>query len=725
MFSRFFIDRPIFASSVSIVITLAGFISLTQLPLAQYPTIAPPTVQVSCRYPGASAAVVSDAVASPIEQQVSGVENMLYMCSQCANDGSYGLTVTFKQGVDLNVAQVLVQNRVNLALPSLPDVIRQTGVTTLKRSVDFLMSISINSPKETLSQVYLSNYVLMRMRDELARLPGVGDLFISGQRDYSMRIWLDPERLSARNLTAGDVIAALRDQNVAVATGQIGQQPVQPGQECQITLSTLGRLSEPEQFGDIILRASRDGRTIRIRDVARVELGAKNEDVSSHRDGHPAVTMVVFQLPGANALEVADGIHAKLRELAKDFPDDMIYETQYDSTPYTRECIKEVYRTLGVAIVLVACVVLLFLQNWRSAVIPLVAVPVAIVGTFTVMLACGFSLNILTLFGLVLAIGIVVDDAIVVVEAVEHQIEGGLGPREATIKAMSQVSGPIVAMGLVLSAVFVPCMFISGVTGQFFRQFALTIASSTILSMFNSLSLSPALTALLLRSRDKETHEPLPRLAFGILMGWAAWRYLAPWVVSLVTARFPAAQGAVIGPAGRTLDLETVIALIVAAVAVAPGWLMGRRGNAILLVGFRWFERGFAGGVLVYLRTVTVFLRTNSPVLVVYVGLLVLTWWWFGHTPRGFIPSQDMSYLLVNIQTPETTAVDRTRMAIAKASQIAQDTEGGGSRGGVHRHLLAIERQWLALRVAVHHSQGFFRAGGSGEFCRRDRQSPP
>ena len=499
MFSRFFIDRPIFATVLSIVITLAGAIALTGLPLAQYPPVTPPTVIVACGYPGASAQVVAETVAAPIEEQVNGVENMLYMSSQCANDGSYRLTVTFKQGVNLNMAQVLVQNRVNLALPMLPDVLKQTGVITRKISPDMLMSVNINSPDGRYDQLYLSNYALMRIQDELLRLEGVGDIFISGRRDYSMRIWLDPDRLAVRNLTAGDVVRAVREQNQEIASGQIGQQPVRPGQETQITLTTLGRLTQPEQFGDIVLRTDRQGRLLRIKDVGRVELGANNQDVSCRLDGKESAGLIIFQLPDANALDVADRIRAKMDELAKRFPAGLIYEIQYDTTPFTRECINEVFKSLRAAILLVALVVLLFLQNWRSAVIPLVAVPVAIVGTFAVMAAFHFSLNILTLFGLVLAIGIVVDNAIVVVEAVEYHIEQGLSPREATIKAMSQVSSPVVAMGLVLSAIFVPCAFIGGITGQFFRQFALTISASTIISTFNSLTLSPAMSAFLLR----------------------------------------------------------------------------------------------------------------------------------------------------------------------------------------------------------------------------------
>ena len=446
-----------------------------------------------------SAEDVAGSVAAPIEQQVNGVEGMLYMSSTCNNDGGYSLTVTFENGVDLNMAQVLVQNRVSLALPALPDVIKQTGVRVSKRAPDVLMGISMISPNRRYDQLYLSNFALMQVRDELLRVEGVSDINIMGQRDYSIRVWVDPERLAARNMTAGDVVRAVREQNAQVATGMIGAPPVRGDQPTEITLSTLGRLENVEQFEDIIVKSTPEGRIVRIRDIGRVELAAKNEDFDVMFDSQPTVLLVVFQMPDANALETHDRVLAKMEELRATFPGGVGYEVGFDTTPYTRESINEVFKSLRDAIILVAIVVLIFLQNWRSAIIPLLAVPVAIVGTFAAMAIFGFSLNNLTLFGLVLAIGIVVDDAIVVVEAVEHHIEQGLGPRDATVLAMKQVSGPVVAVALVLSAVFVPCAFISGITGHFFRQFALTISVSTIISAFNSLTLSPALTALLLR----------------------------------------------------------------------------------------------------------------------------------------------------------------------------------------------------------------------------------
>jgi multidrug efflux pump len=680
VFSRFFIDRPIFAAVLSIVITLAGVVALFSLPLAEYPQITPPTVQVNCQYPGASAQVVAQTIAAPIEQQVNGVEDMLYMSSQSTNDGQYNLTVTFKNGVDLNMAQVLVQNRVNLALPLLPDVIRKTGVITRKRSPDILLFINFVSPDGRYDQLYMSNYALMQVRDELARLAGVGDVLLFGQRDYSMRVWVDPDKLASRNLTAGDVANALREQNAPVALGQVGQSPAPRGQDYQVPLCTLGRLAEPEQFAGIVLKTTPDGRMTRLKDVARVELAAKSVDVGNRVDGRPAVALGVMQLPDANAFDTAARVRAKMEELAKDFPEGLTYIIPYDTTPFIRESINEVFKALRDAIVLVAVVVLLFLQNWRSALIPLVAVPVAVVGAFAVMAAFGFSLNNLTLFGLVLAIGIVVDDAIVVVEAVEHHVERGLAPREATLRAMRQVSGPVVAVGLVLCAVFVPCAFIGGITGQFFRQFALTIAVSTLLSAFNSLTLSPALAALLLRPRVKGSYEALPRLAFVLLGAWLAWQWLAPlpWV------RRPLGGWAswAAPPAGA-----------------AAGLLAGGPLNWLLGWSFRLFNLGFDRSTGAYTWVVGGLLRLRLPVLLVYAGLLGLTWVGFtgipkailpaqaqgmklgsfdlaAGLPRGFIPAQDLGYLLVNVQLPDAASDERTREVMAQVEQIAAGIPG-------------------------------------------------
>jgi multidrug efflux pump len=696
--SRFFIDRPIFAAVLSIVTVLAGLVAVFTLPLAQFPAVTPPTVQVTANYPGASAQDVAEAVAAPIEQQVNGVEGMMFMSSQCANDGSYNLTVTFRHGIDLNMAQVLVQNRVSLALPQLPDVIKQAGVTTRKRSPDILMGFALTSPDSRYDQLYLSNYAMLQVRDELTRVPGVSDVFLLGQRDYSMRIWLDPGRLAARNLTAGDVIAAIREQNVQVAAGSVGQPPLSSiqtrsaseglGSPFQLTLSTLGRLSEAAQFEKIILRALPDGRMVRLGDVARVELGAKNHDVNVRFDGQPTVFLAVFQMPDANALDVHDRVVAKMEELKQSFPDGVDYDVPFDTAPYTSESIREVFKTLRDAILLVAAVVLLFLQNWRSALIPLVAVPVAIIGTFAVMAVMGFSLNNLTLFGLVLAIGIVVDDAIVVVEAVEHYIEQGLGPREASIKAMAQVSGPVIAVGLVLSAVFIPCAFISGITGMFFRQFALTIAVSTIISAFNSLTLSPALTALLLRPQDKEAAPPLPWLAFPILGGWLGWQLLGPRLEQ-VGGWFPVS---VLDPVAGFVSLSAPALAGILFGALLAG-IFARPLNRLLGRFFRAFNIGFSQATTVYTHSVGLLLRGSVVVLVVYGGLLALTYWDFARTPKGFIPSQDMGYLLINVQLPDSASTERSNRVMRQLEDITHEVPGIS-------HVTTISGQSFVLNAA-------------------------
>ncbi len=690
LISRFFIDRPIFASVLSIVITLAGGIASTQLPIALYPPISPPTVQVDCNFPGASAQVVSESVATPIEQQVNGVENMLYMSSQCTNDGSYNLTVTFMHGVDLNMAQVMVQNRVSLATPMLPDVLKQTGVNVKKKSPDILLAVAVNSPDNSRDQLFLSNYALLTMKEVIARVPGVSDVTLLGQRDYSIRVWVDPDKMAARNLEADDVIYAIREQNQQIATGQIGQQPSPAGQPIQIPLSTLGRLTEVKQFENIILRSTEDGRLLRLKDVARIELGALTQDLNCQVNGKPSVSMAIFQLPDANALDTAVLVKDKIAEMAREFPPGVGWEIRYDTTPYITESIDEVFKTLREAVILVAVVVLLFLQSWRSSIIPLIAVPVAIVGTFAAMAALGFSLNNLTLFGLVLAIGIVVDDAIVVVEAVEHHIDHGMSPRDATIRAMEEVSGPVIAIGLVLTAVFVPCAFISGIVGQFFRQFALTIAVSTIISAFNSLTLSPALAALLLKPRSAGSSHgaALPRAAYAV--GGAALAYfLMPESMTLL-ARTIGPESATYGELDRfrhqaqewlngTMGAGAarwVVIGFAASVGLVVGWLAGPlldRG----LRGFFWlFNYGFKKATGVYGLIVGGMLRVSLLVLVFYGGLLYMTYWGFNHTPSGFIPSQDMGYLLVNVQLTDSTSLERTQLTMNKVEKIAKTIPG-------------------------------------------------
>ncbi|WP_422924279.1 efflux RND transporter permease subunit [Singulisphaera sp. PoT] len=793
MIAPFFINRPIFAAVLSIVITLIGGIALYSLPIAQYPRITPPGVQVSIAYPGASAPVVADTVAAPIEQQVNGVEGMLYMSSQMGNDGSYTLTVTFDLDTDLNTALVMVQNRVALAMPQLPTAVQNQGITIRKKTPDILMIVNFFSPDDRYDDIYLSNFATINIRDELLRVQGVSDVNYLGQRDYSIRAWLDPQELASRDMTAMDVANAIRTQNLDAPAGQLGQAPISQDQAFQLPIDTLGRLTDPEQFGEIVVKvgkahgstrnegllgfsssggsSSKDSSTnaplqgsqstsadpttpagattgtsttsggaggssgststassfpggmssdpsssqtpvsnslmttsnsvisgferlpgstfgkgvtggivgggsstgggstsgggssagggassgggnatgglmsglminqsqgsksssanqgvgseslalpptppapsiVRLRHVARVELGAQNYNQACTFDGHPSVGLSVYQLPGTNALDVADRVRAKMQELKSRFPDGIEYDIAYDTTPFIRESVSDVVRTLLEAVVLVGIVVLVFLQNWRAALIPLVAVPVAIVGTFAVMALLGFSLNNISLFGLVLAIGIVVDDAIVVVENVERFLEHGLDPHEATRKAMEEVTGPIIAVALVLCAVFVPCAFISGITGQFFRQFAVTIAVSTVFSAFNSLTLSPALAAILLKRRGGK-RDPLT-------------------------------------------------------------WLL----DMVLGIVFRLFNKGFEAGTAAYAWMIGRLLRLSFLVLIGYGGLLVLTYFVFTKAPIGFVPQQDQGRLIVNVQVPDSSSLQRTQAALAAVDKIARKTPG-------------------------------------------------
>ena len=497
-FSSFFIDRPVFAAVLSAFITIAGAIALFRLPVSEYPEVVPPSVVVRAQYPGANPKVISETVAAPLEQEIVGVEDMLYMSSQATMDGTLSLTITFRIGTDIDRAQVQVQNRVAQALPRLPEEVRALGVTTLKSSPNFLMVVHLTSPDGRYDSLYLRNYATLNVRDTLARLAGMGDVRVFGAGDYSMRVWLDPQKLAARNLTTGDVVSAIREQNVQVAAGQIGAPP-SAGAEFQLALNAMGRLTDEEQFGDVIIKTGDNGEVVQLRDVARLELGAASYAVRSLLDNENAVAIPLFQSPGSNALELSSHVRETMQKLKASFPDGMDYDIIYDPTQFVRESIEAVATTLLEAVALVVLVVILFLQTWRASVIPLVAVPVSVIGTFAVLHAFGFSINTLSLFGLVLAIGIVVDDAIVVVENVERHIANGLSPLEATKKAMSEVSRPIIAITLVLCAVFVPVAFVEGLTGQFYRQFALTIAISTVISAFNSLTLSPALAAALLK----------------------------------------------------------------------------------------------------------------------------------------------------------------------------------------------------------------------------------
>ena len=555
--------------------------------------MAPPTVYVTAIYPGASADVVASTVATPLEQEVNGVENMLYMSSQCSSDGQLRLGVTFKTGTDLDKAQVLVQNRVAVAEPRLPEDVRRLGVTTAKRSPSITLIVHLVSPTGKYDDLYLGNYAFLQIRDTLSRLPGVGEARVFGASDYSMRIWLDPNKVSSRNLTASEVVAAIREQNVQVAAGIFGQSPQAEGNLFQLTARTQGRLVTEEQFGDIILKTGPGGQITRLRDVARVELGAKTYSMDSLLDGRPASGIGVFQLPGSNAIETSDAVRAAMEKLKKKFPDGLDYRIVFDTTLYVRESIRAVLHTLVEAMLLVVIVVVLFLQNWRASIIPLLAVPVSLIGTFAAMTLFGFSLNNLSLFGLVLAIGIVVDDAIVVVENVERNIALGLSPPDATRKAMDEVSGAVVAIALVLSAVFIPTAFMSGLTGRFYQQFALTIAVSTLISAFNSLTLSPALSALLLQPH----HAPKDTI-------------------------------------GRLLHGSV-------------GWL------------FNGFNAVFEGSRAAYLRGLARVLRHCGIGLVLYAGLLVLTWGGFHKVPTGFIPTQDKGYLVAYMQLPDGASLQQ------------------------------------------------------------------
>src|SRR5438876_1128713 len=686
MLARIFIDRPVLAWVISIVIVLIGAIAYFLLPVAQYPQITPPTVRVTAFYPGATAQVVADTVAAPIEQQVNGVEGMLYMSSQSSNDGSYSLDVTFQLGTEINMAQVLVQNRVAIAQPTLPDVVKAIGVTVKKRSPDILLVVNLYSEdnpgtsQPQYDQLYLSNYATIQLLDALARLEGVGDVFTFGGQDYSMRVWLDPDKLASRNLSADDVVKVLREQNVQVAAGQIGQPPVPKGQDFQYTMSTLGRLIEAEQFANIIIKTGADGEVTYLRDVGRAELGAKNLDQSLTLDGKPSVGLAIFQLPGSNALDVADAVKARMRELERRFPAGLKYAIVYDTTPFVRESVREVFNTLLIAVILVAIVVLLFLQDWKSLLLPVIDVGVSLIGTFAIMSLMGFSLNNLTLFGLVLAIGIVVDDAIVVLENIERWLDKGLPVREATIKAMNEITGPILAITLVLSSVLLPSAFLGGITGQFFRQFALTISVAMIISAINAMTMTPARAAWIFASRKPGQHgdqgkEALPWWFFGLLGGLAT--------VWLLTSTLGTQLG--LPAEDETAGLRAaVLAWAIYLVFAVPGaiaggvfgWFVIRPVNWVLGVFFRGFNAVFDRATQLYGRSVGWALRLSVVVLLIYVGLVGLTGFGFTRVPTGFIPSQDKGRLIVDIQLPDSASLERTVEVARKMDKIVLETPG-------------------------------------------------
>jgi multidrug efflux pump subunit AcrB len=733
--ARFFVDRPIFATVISVVFVLAGLVARSNLPVAQYPEVTPPTVQVTALYPGANALTVRDTIAAPIEEQVSGVEGMMYMSSRCTNDGAYNLTVTFQLGTDSDMAQVLVQNRVSLALPVIPALVQNEGINVRKMSPNTLMIVNLISPKGEYDNLFLSNYATIYVKDELGRLPGIAGITYLGQRDYSLRAWLNSNRMAALGISVMDVVTAIQQQNVQVAAGQIGQQPVPAGQQFQLTINTQGRLVEPDQFADIIIKASKgsplvqpsatssdstggngssggsgsSGGTgasnttslygptppstgiVRLRDIAWVERGSQQYDQSCTLNGKPSVALSLYQLPGSNALDTAQGVYAKMKELKTRFPEGLDYQIVYDTTPFIRESVNEVFNTLRDAVILVAIVVLFFLQDWKAMILPMIDVPVSLIGTFAIMLLFGFSLNNLTLFGLVLAIGIVVDDAIVVLENIERLIATGLDARSATLKAMEEITGPVLAITLVLSSVFIPCCFLGGVSGQFFRQFAVTIAVSTIISAVNALTMTPSRAVLIFRTEEGEhghTHqkEALPWWIFGILGGVATY-----WVGKRYLGEYLAQYGLPVLTPSNEAEMSQAMWWPLLCLYASPGlliggligWLIIRPVNAVLGVIFRAFNRVFDWVTGIYGWTVGKALRLSVVVVLIYAGLLGLTYWQFQRAPAGFIPQQDKGYLLLNVQLPNSASVERTQRVMAHIEKLALDTRGVAHTVGV------------------------------------------
>jgi hydrophobe/amphiphile efflux-1 (HAE1) family protein len=606
-FSHFFIDRPIFAAVLSTVFIILGAVAFVRLPIAQYPEIAPPVINITGQYPGASAEVVADTVAAPIEQQVNGVEGMLYISSNSTTDGRFSIAVTFDLGTNLDIAQVQVQNRVSTATPRLPQAVQQIGVTVAKSSPDILMVVNLFSPDQTRDTVFLTNYANLQIKDVLTRLDGVGSITVFGARDFAMQIWLDPNRMQSLNLTAQDVTTALQGQNIQVASGILNQPPVDNQLAFQVAVRTLGRLSDPAEFSNIVIKQTPTA-VVRVKDIARVELTGQDYSSSSYLGKSPSVAMAVFQRPGSNALATGNLIRSTTAELAKSFPAGMQYTIIYDPTQFIQQSVNAVIETIFEAVILVILVILLFLQTWRAAVVPIVAIPISLIGTFFMMSVFGFSLNNLSLFGLVLAIGIVVDDAIVVVENVERNIEKGLSPRDAAIQSMNEVGGALVAISLVLCSVFIPAAFITGISGQFFRQFALTIAGATAISLVVSLTLSPAMCALLLKPH-RQHHQPRWwEKPFVLFFGWFNTGF------NWLSAKY--------------------------------GWLAGRTVRMV--------------GLMLVLYGVIIGFGLNE----------------FRKAPQGFIPQQDLGYLIVAAQLPPGASLERTDKVMRQATEMALATPG-------------------------------------------------
>ncbi len=613
-FTHFFVERPIFATVLSVLIVLVGSIAYFNLPIAQYPEIAPPSISVTASYPGATAETAADTVATVLEQQINGVENMLYMKSENTADGRTTLNITFEQGTDLDTAQVLVQNRIAIAEPLLPEEVTRQGINVRKNSPDLMMVIHLLSPDDSRDNLYVSNYAKTQVVDRLARIDGVGEARIVAERAYAMRIWIDPERTQSFEMTANEVLAAVRTNNAQIAAGVINKQPLQETKGAfELSVETQGRLLTAAQFSDIIVKHGEDGRVVRLRDLARVELAAQNYDNIGYLDDSLALPVVIFQRPGSNALETAEALRSEMRDIAKSMPPGLEYQIIYDPTQFIARSIEKIYHTIIEAILLVILVVMLFLQSWRASLIPIVAIPVSLIGTFSVMSALGVSLNNLSLFGLVLAIGIVVDDAIVVVENVERYIREGFSPKEAAHKTMDEVGMALVAIAVVLSAVFIPAAFITGISGAFYQQFALTIATATIISLIVSLTLSPAMAALLLKPHE---NEPPPSKGF----------------LGVVTHPFKS---------------------------------FGRGFNR----SFEWLGDRYSA-------MTRRLLRITALMLIVYLGLIVLTGVSFKHVPTGFIPEQDQGYLINVLQLPPGASLDRTDAVVREAAQKLRDVPG-------------------------------------------------
>jgi len=611
-FGHFYIDRPRFAAVLSILIVIIGTLSYFRLPITQYPEIAPPTIVVNANYPGASPQVIADTIATPLEQEINGVENMLYMTSQSTSDGAMSLTITFEQGTDLDTAQVLVQNRIARAEPKLPEEVRRLGVIAQKSSPDLMMVVHLLSPDNTLDELYISNYALLQVRDELARIDGIGELIVFGAREYSMRVWLNPERMSALQLSANDIVSALRAQNVQVAAGKLGQPPMPQKNAYQYTVTAQGRFIDPDQFRNVIIKTGEDGRLTRLGDVAHIEIGGRDYVRNSYLNGKQAVALGIFQRPGSNALETADEIIGTMERLSGSFPPGLEYKIIYNPTEFIKESIHKVYLTIFEATILVVLVIIIFLQSWRAAVIPIVAIPVSLIGTFAVMSAFGFSLNNLTLFGLVLAIGIVVDDAIVVVEDIQRNLEKGLAPRDAARVTMTEVGRALISMALVLVAVFIPTAFLGGIPGAFFKQFALTISVATVISAFNSLTLSPALGRLFLRAPKHRQN----------------------------------------GNGNNGEEVEH------------PNFI------------FRAFNYLFEGARHKYGEIICVLVRRPVMMMLVFFILLGCTYAIYQKVPGGFIPQQDQGYLIVLVELPKGASLQRTDEVVQKATAIAQQNPG-------------------------------------------------